>query len=269
MIGFLGIGKHNGLRTLLSAYIDGEVSKAESRRVEEHLAGCRECVLELESLRATVGLLRELPELAVPRSYALSEAPAPLRAPFRLIPAAGLATSAAALLLVALLVGDVTDAFQQRGTTTLPSRAVLTREVEQEEAVAEEIVVEKEVVKEVIAEKQAVKEVAVEREAEAPVDETDEEAEAPRVAAAAAVASPTPSPLATEAPPSAKAPATPAVAAAKVQEDLGDGDASRPAEESKGLEMPLRELEVAAGVAFLALTLVTLWMVRRRSSRTP
>lgn len=264
MIGFLGIGKHNRLRTLLSAYIDGEVGEAESKRVEEHLAGCRECVLELESLRATVGLLRELPELAVPRSYVLTEASAPLRVAYRLIPAAGLATSAAALLLVALLVGDVTDAFKQRGTTTLPNRAVLTRVVEQEEAVAEEAVVEKEVVKEVVVEKQVVKEVAVER------GETEEEAETARAAPlAAAVESPTPSPLATQAPPSAKASATPAVAAVKVQEDVGDGDASRLAEESKGLEMPLRELEVAAAAAFLALTMVTFWMVRRRSSRVP
>ena len=76
MIGFLGIGKHLRVRGRLSAYIDGHASRTESRRVEEHLDLCDECGLELDTLRSTVDLLNRLPELAVPRSFALSEAPA-------------------------------------------------------------------------------------------------------------------------------------------------------------------------------------------------
>ena len=70
MIGLPGIRRHAKLRELLSAYIDGEVSASETLRVEEHLSGCQECQDELASLRSTVGLLRRLPELAVPRSVA-------------------------------------------------------------------------------------------------------------------------------------------------------------------------------------------------------
>ena len=69
----------------------------------------------LKELRVTSELLRELPELEAPRSFRLSEAPqrAPAPRPYTL--AAGLATSMAALLLVALAVGDVLDVVSQSG----------------------------------------------------------------------------------------------------------------------------------------------------------
>ena len=75
MFGLLASRRHARLRNLLSAYIDGEVTESEAARVEEHLSGCEECRPELDSLRSTVGLLRQLPELELPRSYTLSEAP--------------------------------------------------------------------------------------------------------------------------------------------------------------------------------------------------
>ncbi|MCH7551028.1 MAG: zf-HC2 domain-containing protein, partial [Proteobacteria bacterium] len=49
------------MQILLSSYIDGEVTPSEAVRVEEHLAGCEDCVSELASLRATSSLLRGLP----------------------------------------------------------------------------------------------------------------------------------------------------------------------------------------------------------------
>ena len=66
--------RHARVRTLLSSYIDGEVSASEARRVAAHLSGCDECVAELESLRATTTLLGRLPSLDTPRSYALTAA---------------------------------------------------------------------------------------------------------------------------------------------------------------------------------------------------
>ena len=75
MIGFLRRRKHNRLQELLSAYIDGEASNSEVIEVEEHLSGCDECRIELDSLRATVDLLRGLPQFDVPRSFVLTEAP--------------------------------------------------------------------------------------------------------------------------------------------------------------------------------------------------
>lgn len=113
MIGFLGIGRHHRLRSLLSAYIDGEVSETEAGVVEEHLAGCAECQHEMESLRATVDLLGQMPELPLPHSFTLSAAPADIvpKRPFTWAPA--LATSLAGLLLVALLAGDAFGVVEQ------------------------------------------------------------------------------------------------------------------------------------------------------------
>jgi anti-sigma factor RsiW len=115
VIGFLRIGGHDRLRRILSSYIDGQVTSAESARVERHLAGCRECMAELENLRATVGLLRALPELAIPRSFALDSVPAPVLTPWRFGWATGMAATAAAVLLIALIAGDLTGLLRQTG----------------------------------------------------------------------------------------------------------------------------------------------------------
>jgi len=58
---------HEETEILLSAYLDGETSPEETAAVERHLEDCEECRQELESLRATVDALAELPpELAPP-----------------------------------------------------------------------------------------------------------------------------------------------------------------------------------------------------------
>lgn len=95
------------MQILLSAYIDDEVTPSEAARVEEHLAGCEDCVGELDSLRATSSLLRGLPELRVPRSFALTEAPATVGFAPQLVWTTRFATSLAALFLVVLLLSDV------------------------------------------------------------------------------------------------------------------------------------------------------------------
>ena len=118
--------KHNRLRGTLSAYIDGQVSQSEIRRVEEHLPICEECRSELDTLRGTVGLLRELPELAVPHSFTLAEAPARLRPVRGVAWTTRLATSAAALLLVALLLADITGIVTQ--TSDLEEETVTLQE---------------------------------------------------------------------------------------------------------------------------------------------
>ena len=106
---------HSRIRGLLSAYVDGEVSAADARRVEEHAAACSACRDELDSLTATVELVRGLPELELPRSFELTRLPEEEpRASFG-VWAPRLATSVAGLLLVVLLAGDVTGALTQSG----------------------------------------------------------------------------------------------------------------------------------------------------------
>ncbi len=59
---------------LLSAYLDGQVTAAESSRVEQAQAEDADIALRLHLLEQTVDLLRQTPRLAAPRSFVLSEA---------------------------------------------------------------------------------------------------------------------------------------------------------------------------------------------------
>ena len=99
---------------LLSAYVDGEVTAEEAREVEDLLASSEDARRELAELRATVDLVRGLPELEPPRSFALDAAPEKrwtLWWPS--VRTTGLATSVAAMLLVGLVAGDMLDVLEQ------------------------------------------------------------------------------------------------------------------------------------------------------------
>ena len=58
---------------LLSAYIDRQISEAELRRVEKALVAEPALQQRLETLQATVALLRSAPALVAPRAFVLSE----------------------------------------------------------------------------------------------------------------------------------------------------------------------------------------------------
>lgn len=58
---------------LLSAYIDGLVTNEEKARVEADVAADPALAWELDSLRRTVELVRDLPPVPLPRSFALRE----------------------------------------------------------------------------------------------------------------------------------------------------------------------------------------------------
>ena len=55
---------------LLSSYLDDELERAESRRVEDHLAHCPGCRAQLDSLRRVVDNLRRLERAAPPPTLA-------------------------------------------------------------------------------------------------------------------------------------------------------------------------------------------------------
>ena len=99
---------------LLSAYVDGEVTAEEAREVEELLASSEDARRELAELQATIDLVRGLPELELPRSFALDAAP---KKRWTLwwpsVRTTGLATSVATMLLVGLVAGDMLDVLEQ------------------------------------------------------------------------------------------------------------------------------------------------------------
>jgi hypothetical protein len=111
----MGKSKHEWVEESLSAYLDGELSTQEKASVEEHLEKCRACRDSLSTLRQTVALLRELPAVSAPRSFALR--PAVVEPKVRgTAPSWGYgllkgATALAALLLILLIGGEVTWRF--------------------------------------------------------------------------------------------------------------------------------------------------------------
>ena len=69
-------GKHQHLKPeTLSEYLDGRLPGRDQVKVERAVAECALCQGELEGLRATVSLLRTLPEFARSRSFTLSAPP--------------------------------------------------------------------------------------------------------------------------------------------------------------------------------------------------
>lgn len=63
----------------LSAFLDQQLTRAEQASCNIHLQDCKPCQSVLDDLRQTVHLLRSLPQLEVPRSFAL---PADFNIPF-------------------------------------------------------------------------------------------------------------------------------------------------------------------------------------------
>ena len=108
---------------LLSAYLDGELSKRESERLEARLSEDVALRAELRAMHRTVSMMRDLPEVAAPQNFILSESMVEGRQPAptgrRVRPeaqsgarawAAPLLTAAAtvvSLLFVVVVMGDV------------------------------------------------------------------------------------------------------------------------------------------------------------------
>ena len=88
----------------LSAYLDGELEPGEAAALEKHLEGCAACRGELDSLRATVSLVRSLPRAEAPAALKrrVMEA-AGRRGVTRRFPDALALLSAAALVLVGVV----------------------------------------------------------------------------------------------------------------------------------------------------------------------
>lgn len=51
---------------LISAFLDGELSAEETRRLRTHLSGCGRCAIEIEEMQAVRAAVRSLPALELP-----------------------------------------------------------------------------------------------------------------------------------------------------------------------------------------------------------
>ena len=169
MIGWLRGWRHAGLRRLLSTYVDGSASESERARVEAHLAGCEACRVEADSLRATIELLASLPKAVPSRSFALEREPWPAPSVSRLVWTARVAAPVAALLLVALVVGNAVGIIGGGDGLDLLGGMAADESIQE---VPVEVIVEKEVVKEVPVERivEVEKEVVRTVEVEKPVE---------------------------------------------------------------------------------------------------
>ena len=59
----------DGVRELLSAYVDGELAPGELLRVEQHLRRCQSCAGEVDALRQTIALVSSLEEVEPPADF--------------------------------------------------------------------------------------------------------------------------------------------------------------------------------------------------------
>jgi anti-sigma factor RsiW len=102
--------EHRYVDSRLSAYVDGEVTDRERKRIEAHLATCQACRADLRSLRWTKDVLQQTPVLEVPHSFVVRqvdvERQRPARRRFTLM-ATQWATAVVALLFVLVLGGDL------------------------------------------------------------------------------------------------------------------------------------------------------------------
>lgn len=103
--------EHERAQDLLSDYLDGRLSPQATTWLEEHLQVCNStCPRDLEALRHTVQMVRQLPAVPPPRSFALSQS---MLTPRRVPPPGWIqlylprATAVAALLLIVLISGDL------------------------------------------------------------------------------------------------------------------------------------------------------------------
>jgi anti-sigma factor RsiW len=148
---------------LLSAYLDGELSTSARARLEAQLASDPALRAELDVLRRTVAMVRDLPPVPAPHNFLLPAAASRRRSlrtkPVRRSWAAPLlsaATAIVSLLFVAVLAGDLL-LFGAGGTASLsPAEPMYQLEAPQEAPAplvpSQEVVVEAETVVEAVPE---------------------------------------------------------------------------------------------------------------------
>jgi anti-sigma factor RsiW len=106
---------------LLSEYVDGRLSASRMEAVERHLSACASCQREVESLRATVALLKQVPLMRPHRSYVLLDRPAPVVRSLVPLWAMGAAASLVLLIFVSILAADLGGALSTERFAPAPA----------------------------------------------------------------------------------------------------------------------------------------------------
>ncbi len=104
---------------MISSYLDGALRTKEIGKVDFHMASCDVCVQEMDDLRSVIGILRSMPIVPAPRSFAIpvpaatAWSPEPSRAWWSPAPMMGLrvAVAGAAMALAVVFAGDLSGGF--------------------------------------------------------------------------------------------------------------------------------------------------------------
>jgi len=113
----------------LSEYLDGKLPERERIQVEARLESQPELREELEGLRRTHLMLRQMPKRRAPRNFFITPEMAPRRSPLRLFPVFRLAFALAGLLLVVAFAGDLLFGFAPQSAA--PAAAPLMMQADQ------------------------------------------------------------------------------------------------------------------------------------------
>ncbi len=103
-------------QTMISSYVDSALSNKEIEQVDFHIASCGFCAQKIDEIRAVVGVLRAMPTVPAPRSFAIpiparSWVPEPSRPWWSPTPLMGLraAAAGAAIALAVVFAGDLSS----------------------------------------------------------------------------------------------------------------------------------------------------------------
>lgn len=110
----------------LMAYVDNELDVVATQQVAIHVAACVSCRAEVKTTRLLKAQLAGLPELAVPRSFALTPAHARRLNPRPLYTAVRVALAVAATLLIFVCGLDFLGLATQTTHTTIAVKPVAT-----------------------------------------------------------------------------------------------------------------------------------------------
>jgi anti-sigma factor RsiW len=106
-------------RERLASYLDGELDDGEREGLELHLESCRSCREEYDSLRQTVSLLRQMPEVSSERIFRIDEKNVAEKTGDRKLVILYRTAAAVAVVLALVCAGDFGHLFTPAGDAPL------------------------------------------------------------------------------------------------------------------------------------------------------